>query len=332
MSSVLIDIDVVDNILTSYHRAIKNQTRVYGIIFGTKNKTEYKVTNAIYGYIFEEIDPSNGSISFNRLNNESMNTLLNSISTNYPNEVILGGFATDTELFPQLDKLYSTIELIPSKNFPNLNELILLVDPNYKNDKQTSNIKYGVKMYKWEKNYLVSKNNEDLSEMLFQEINYEISKELQGQTLMHSRATDIWRVDNAVDKLEDTPSNLDNLIQSLSQMESDFDKKIEADFDNCENTAYIKTQLMLVVKYLELVEKYVNKIMGEIDSYDENKKMVIFELLNKIEFAINMTQPLLTKGEIIETMKKDSERNKIVSALVGLLNIQVQLTETINKH
>ena len=77
--SIKIDIDVVNNILTSYNRANTNQTRVYGIVLGTQKNDTYHITNAIYGYIFEE-GKENNKINFNRLNNDSVTALLSSHS------------------------------------------------------------------------------------------------------------------------------------------------------------------------------------------------------------------------------------------------------------
>ena len=49
-----IDIDIVENILKSYARRNRNQTRVYGILLGTINGNgSYHIKNCIYGYIYE---------------------------------------------------------------------------------------------------------------------------------------------------------------------------------------------------------------------------------------------------------------------------------------
>ena len=53
MDKVLIDIDVVQGIISAYHRAEKDQSRIYGIILGSKKDNVYYITEAIYGFIFE---------------------------------------------------------------------------------------------------------------------------------------------------------------------------------------------------------------------------------------------------------------------------------------
>ena len=88
-------------------------------------------------------------------------------------------------------------------------------------------------------------------------------------------------------------------------------------------TNYIKGQLILCGRYLSLMSKYLDGV--DIEDKDN------VEILNKIELAVSLMKPFIEKEEIVELMKKDNDRNKIVSALVGLLNVQVQLTEKINK-
>ena len=52
--NIKIDLDVINNIILSYNRLSEHQKRVYGVLLGTKNLDTYHVTNAIYGFIFEE--------------------------------------------------------------------------------------------------------------------------------------------------------------------------------------------------------------------------------------------------------------------------------------
>ena len=178
MEKILVDIEVVKGILNAYRRADKNQSRIYGIILGNQKDNIYHVTDAIYGYIFEDgEDEKTLKKKFTRLNDENLKSILNSlyqkfnsalsntlnISTSVKtrnkekiekenifksneNLMILGGFATDKELFKDLINLYDTIDLIDDKLFKNINKILLLVDPNYKDEKE---IKYGVKAYNW---------------------------------------------------------------------------------------------------------------------------------------------------------------------------------------
>ena len=319
--SIKIDIDVINNILTSYNRANTNQTRVYGIVLGTQKDDTYHITNAIYGYIFEE-GKENNKINFNRLNNDSVNALLSSHSQSYPDEVILGGFATDKDLFPELNNLHGTIDLIKPKLFPINNQLLILVDPFYKGEK----VGYGVRGFKWEVSYQVGNNQEDLSVMAFKEIECVTCQKLTPETLINTKGVDQWRVDCAIDKIDiKEKGTIDKIVDSLCKMEGEFENKIIDDVSSneSENINYIKGQLILCGRYLSLMSKYLDGV--DIEDKDN------VEILNKIELAVSLMKPFIEKEEIVELMKKDNDRNKIVSALVGLLNVQVQLTEKINK-
>lgn len=326
--SIKIDIDVVNNILTSYNRANTNQTRVYGIVIGTQKNNEYHITNAIYGYIFEE-GKEKDKINLNRLNNETVSTLLASFSSNYPNEMILGGFATDKDLFPELNNLHVTIGSISSKNIENNNSLLILIDPFYENKKS---IEYGVRGFKWNTSYQIGKNGDDLSLLSLKEIECKVCQKVSPETLINSKGLDQWRVDCAIDKLDlNEKNNIDNIVNALCKMEGSFEKKLveNVSVNEEENIHYIKGQLILCGRYLEMVSKYLEGV--DLDEKNEEKYIENVELINKIEYALSTIKPILEKDEIIEMMKKDNDRNKTLSALVGLLNAQVHLTEKINK-
>ena len=118
---------------------------------------------------------------------------------------------------------------------------------------------------------------------------------------------------------------IDKIVDSLCKMEMEFDNKIIDDVSSNENEHinYIKGQLILCGRYLNLMSKYLDGV--DIEDKDN------VEIINKIELAVSLMKPFIEKEEIVELMKKDNDRNKIVSALVGLLNVQVQLTEKINQ-
>ena len=105
----------------------------------------------------------------------------------------------------------------------------------------------------------------------------------------------------------------------------EFDNKIIDDVSSNENEHinYIKGQLILCGRYLNLMSKYLDGV--DIEDKDN------VEIINKIELAVSLMKSFIEKEEIVELMKKDNDRNKIVSALVGLLNVQVHLTEKINQ-
>ena len=53
MDKVLVDIKVINGIISTYRRADQDQSRIYGIILGSKKENIYHITDVIYGFIFE---------------------------------------------------------------------------------------------------------------------------------------------------------------------------------------------------------------------------------------------------------------------------------------
>ena len=161
MSKALIDIRVINGIINAYTTA-ENKSRVYGLILGTQKENIYHITDVIYGYIFEDgEDEKTHKKKYSRLNDDTLKALLLSlhqkfISSKNDNNVlislkekenlqdkdlkyrsideqmILGGFATDRELFNDLHQLYTTIDVIKDDVYKNKNCLLLLVDPDRK--------------------------------------------------------------------------------------------------------------------------------------------------------------------------------------------------------
>ena len=155
MDKVLVDTNVIQGILSAYHRADKAQSRIYGIILGSKKNNIYHITDTIYGFIFESEDPKTNKKELVRMNEDLLKSLLNSLAqkfkTNNQNAnsskankekeikfqsndtlMILGGFVTDKEPFGDLIRLHNTLDKTSFEIFFNLNEIILLVDPNHK--------------------------------------------------------------------------------------------------------------------------------------------------------------------------------------------------------
>ena len=78
MDKVLIDVEVVKGIIKAYNRT-KNQTRIFGIILGTKKDNLYHISEVIYGFIFEEGEnKETHKKTYVRLNEDNLNSILNS--------------------------------------------------------------------------------------------------------------------------------------------------------------------------------------------------------------------------------------------------------------
>ena len=351
--NIKIDIDVINNILLSYNRLSNHQKRVYGVLLGTKNLETYHATNALYGFIFEEkkseedknIEEKNNDDKktnennneeknedknkedkknkdknykekqkFNKISDEMTNNLINSFKKNSPNLCIIGGFATDSVFFPELNNLYSTINAIKNKSIPKFNNIILLVDPFHENKEK---LEFGIKTYNWSVSYHLDNNENDLSLMTFKKINYEIVQNLNLNSIINENGIEKFNLDYNINKIDLKNENIiKNLCEELSKM-NDMNQLKEKN----EQINYLKTQLKICEKYLEIISTYLNENMSNLNN----------EILNKINYAIYILKPLFDKEEIIDLLKKEGNKHKILNDLTNILNIQVYLTEKINK-
>ena len=84
MDKVFVDINVIRGIISAYHRANKNQSRIYGLILGSKKNNIYYITEAIYGFIFEgEEAPKTNKKELIKINDESLKSLFNSLQQKF---------------------------------------------------------------------------------------------------------------------------------------------------------------------------------------------------------------------------------------------------------
>ena len=366
--NIKIDIDVINNILLSYNRLSKHQKRVYGVLLGTKNLETYHATNALYGFIFEEKNKEEKNSEekkseedkktedknnedkktndnnkedkneeknkedkknkdnnkeekkykekqkFNKISDEMTNNLINSFKKNSPNLCIIGGFATDSVFFPELNNLYSTINAIKNKSIPKFNHIILLVSPFHENKEK---LEFGIKAYNWSVSYHLDNNENDLSLMTFKKINYEIVQNLNLNSIINENGIEKFNLDYNINKIDLKNENIiKNLCEELSKM-NDMNQLKEKN----EQINYLKTQLKICEKYLEIISTYLNENISNLNN----------ELLNRINYAICILKPLFDKEEIIDLLNKEGNKHKILNDITNILNIQVYLTEKINK-
>ena len=351
--NIKIDIDVINNILLSYNRLTNHQKRVYGVLLGTKNLETYHATNALYGFIFEEkkseedknIEEKNNDDKktnennneeknedknkedkknkdknykekqkFNKISDEMTNNLINSYKKNSPNLCIIGGFVTDSVFFPELNNLYSTINAIKNKSIPKFNNIILLVDPFHENKEK---LEFGIKAYNWSVSYHLDNNDNDLSLMTFKKINYEIVQNLNLNSIINENGIEKFNLDYNINKIDLKNENIiKNLCEELSKM-NDMNQLKEKN----EQINYLKTQLKICEKYLEIISTYLNENISNLNN----------EILNKINYVISILKPLFDKEEIIDLLNKEGNKHKILNDITNILNIQVYLTEKINK-
>ena len=340
MSKALIDIRVINGIINAYTTA-ENKSRVYGLILGTQKENIYHITDVIYGYIFEDgEDEKTHKKKYSRLNDDTLKALLLSlhqkfISSKNDNNVlislkekenlqdkdlkyrsideqmILGGFATDRELFNDLHQFHTTIDLIHDDIFKNKNRLLLLVDPNYQNEKK---IEFGVKAYLWYmKTIKVGKSNTNRI-LAFNEINSQVVDYLSNVKILGQNNLDSKLYDLNLDKND--KKNLTELFSSLNENKSNLNQ------DN--NIEYIKNKIEQSIDYLNVIEKIM-------ENKDNNKGKLDEKDYNEIAFILSKLDPVVNNEEITSSLTNNIHKNDNINSLTQLLQIQLVLANKIQK-
>ena len=341
MDKVLIDIEVVNGIIKAYNRT-KNQTRIFGIVLGTKNGNTYHISDVIYGFIFEEGEnKKTHKKEYIRLNEENLNSILNSYTQKFQlisqqkineklskekdktflmndNLMILGGFATDKDIFSDLHKLYASIENINNNTFKILNSLIILVDPNHRNDKV---LEYGVKAYTWEMKSI--KINTEVTRLLsFNQIDNEVIQDLNTLHLLNTVFSDkvnpeINLYNTEIDKKE-KKTTTELLFTSEEKEEKSTD-------DEKNNLLFIKNKVKQSVDYLDVIEKFLEEKVSKKSGDDKDA-----EVLDKISNIVSKLEPLLNNEEIINALSTELNKNNNINSLTHLLEVQLNLSEKIH--
>jgi len=342
MDKVLIDIEVVNGIIKAYNRT-KNQTRIFGIVLGTKNGRTYHISDVIYGFIFEEGEnKQTHKKEYIRLNEDNLNSILNSYTQKFQlisqqkvnekiskekektflmndNLMILGGFATDKDIFSDLHKLFASIENINNSTFKILNSLIILVDPNHRSDKV---LEYGVKAYTWEMKSI--KINTEVTRLLsFSQIDNEIIQDLNTLNLLNTVFSDkvnpeIKLYNTEIDKKEKKTTT--ELLFSPDSTE-------EKSNDNYEknNLLFVKNKVKQSVDYLDVIQKFLEEKVNKKDKDDKDS-----EVLDKISNIVSKLEPLLENEEIINVLSTELNKNSNINSLTHLLEVQLNLSEKIH--
>lgn len=340
MDKVYVDIDVIRGILSAYHRAGKMQSRVYGLILGSKKNNIYHITDVIYGFIFEEENPKTNKKELIKINDESLASLFNSLKQkfkmNNPNVpqnktnkeketkfqsndtlTILGGFATDKQPFSELFRFYTTLDKVNDDIFPNLNKILLLVDPSYKDQKD---VKYGIKAYEWEIKNIKIKNLEKSNNFIFfKELESEVVQQLNNIGFLgHIKNQNLWdKIFNLkIDKNE--KKNINELLLDLKDDKSDIiTRESNADF--------IKNKVKESIEYLNLFQKLMESEDGK------SKDILSDDDYNTIAYIISQLDPILNDKEIMDGIKNDINQKYNIDSLSQLIEVQLALTDKIKE-
>lgn len=327
--SIKISAKVITSIFNSSLRVSENQTRMYGILFGNKTYDSYFIKDCLFGAMTECEKKENETNIFQTPTSAQTEALVKSYLSNHQTESILGGFTTDKELFSELAVLNFVINKIPNDKFSIHNDLVLLYDTS-NNIIKANDVNSAIKLYKWNKETVTNKEKKtDLSLVTFEEKRWEIS------TLDYTQGENFLINKDVI--------NEEKIFYEIDDWEAEADKEIEKiidDFAEIENSKFlgkdvkdglkekidfIKREIFVCVKYLDTFEKFVNKI-SEKESLTEKEN----DILDKIFYVLANIKDSFEREDVVEVIKADTQRNKILDSLVSLLNAQIKITEKIN--
>ena len=347
MDKALIDIEIINRIIKAYNRT-KNQTRIFGIILGTKKDKIYYISDIIYGFIFEEgEDQKTQKKNYVRINEDSLNSILNSYSNKFnlfsqqkmneksskekditflsnENLMILGGFATDKELFNDLQNLYSTIQQINNTTFKILNSLILLVDPNYKDDKA---LKYGIKTYLWEIKYIKIKT--EINRLFtFRQIENEVIENLNSVQLLNSIFNEKINPELKLFNINIEKNDKKTINELFFSEEEKNKEEINVNDYEKNNLVYIKNKVKQSIGLLELIEKFLEENANKKTEGKEADSEA--EVLDKISNIVSKLEPIFENDEILNILSNEIKKNNNVNSLTQLLQVQLNLSDKIH--
>ena len=223
-----------------------------------------------------------------------------------------------------MHNLYSTIQQINNTTFKILNSLILLVDPNYKDDKA---LKYGVKTYLWEIKYVKIKT--EVNRLIsFRKIESEVIENLNSVQLLNSIFNEKKNPELKLFNIN-IEKNDKKTINELFFSEEGKNKE-ETNVNDYEksNIVYIKNKVKQSLEFLELIEKFLEENTNiKSEGEEANREAVV---LDKISYIVSKLDPIFENVEIINILSNEIKKNDNINSLTQLLQVQLNLSDKIH--
>ena len=314
MDKVLVNTNVIQGIISAYHHADQDQTRIYGILLGSKKDNIYRVTDAVYGFIFETESSKSSKKELVKMNEDSLKSLFNSLTQKFK----LNNFVTDKELLNELYRLHVTLDRISPEifcNVENINKIILLIDPNHqdKND-----IKYGIKTYEWNtKSIKFQKLEKTSSFIVFKELPNEIVQ--QGNNLDMAWGNNLF---GKIYNLKIEKNDKRNINELLFNEQKGEDKAVSSG----NNNDFIKMKINETLNYLNLFEQLMenNEKAADADKLTDDD-------YDKISYILSQLEPILEDKEIVNVINRDINNKYSVDSLAQLLDVQLNLSDKVRE-
>jgi hypothetical protein len=230
--------------------------------------------------------------------------------------VILGGFSTDKDLFMELFYLFGTINEIESKLISNKNKILLLVDPWHQSEKEFD---FGVKVFNW-------RYEEQHKVMAYSKVNHELVDFKVSGSSLHSQLSNKEELLLHLNSAQATEgSNTKEILEELRKS-VDENLKIRSGTESISNNNLynLKKQILLTEKFLGVVENYLN---GVTDYTSQSNQENLFQ----IDYLLHTIISYFESEEVLKIVEKEFRENQIIDSLTNLLNVQVRITEKINK-
>lgn len=216
----------------------------------------------------------------------------------------------------ELFYLFGTINEIDSKLISNKNKLLLLVDPWHQSEKDFD---FGVKVFNW-------KYDETHKVMSYSKVNHElVDFNLIGSGLHSQLSNKEELLLNLNSAQSPEGSNTKEILEELKK-QVDENLKIRAGTDSISNNNLynVKKQILLTEKLLGVVENYLS---GTSDFSSESNQETLFQ----IDYLLHTIVSYFDSDEVLKIVQKEFRDNQIIDSLTNLLNVQVHITEKINK-
>lgn len=216
----------------------------------------------------------------------------------------------------ELFYLFGTINEIDSKLISNKNKLLLLVDPWHQSEKDFD---FGVKVFNW-------KYDESHKVMSYSKVNHElVDFNLIGSGLHSQLSNKEELLLNLNSAQSPEGSNTKEILEELKK-QVDENLKIRAGTDSISNNNLynVKKQILLTEKLLGVVENYLS---GTSDFSSESNQETLFQ----IDYLLHTIVSYFDSDEVLKIVQKEFRDNQIIDSLTNLLNVQVHITEKINK-
>lgn len=242
--------------------------------------------------------------------------MIKNYQSSYPEQVILGGFSTDRDVFHELCLLYDTINDINTTVIQNRNKLLLLVDPFFDNKES---FEIGMKFFTWEP-------DTETRSICYQIIPHEIIDNKMPSNLMHSNISNKEELYLNIDDLDlsnfEQEKDIEGIVEKLNNTTNIVNslKKTNCDF-NKTNMNFFKIRLTSIYKFLLIMEKYLE---GDIENLDK-------DIINRFEIIVDEFLKSLANEKIFEAVTKEFKENQLINTLTNLLKLQINITEKINE-